>query len=82
MKERKNLRLEEKKRKREELELIVDDKADTDFNPDLTDSRFKKVFENSPQFAIDPVDPNFDHRRIGKVFAEVVRKNKGKGREW
>ena len=81
MKDRKKLRLEEKQKQRAELGLLVDDnKGQADFNPDLQDDRFPAVY-NDPAFAIDPADPSFNHRRIGKVFAEVVSKNKNKHRE-
>ena len=83
MKERKKLRLEKKEeedKKRDLLSLVVDEKKQVDFNPDLEDERFKAVGKN-PEFAIDPTDPNFDHRRSGKVFAELVKKNKNKHRE-
>jgi hypothetical protein len=32
-------------------------------------------------YTIDPVDPRFDHRKSGKVFEEIVRRNKNKNRE-
>ena len=69
--------MESKEKQRAQLRLIVDDKHQVEFNPDLNDNRFSAVY-NNPQYAIDPVDPNFDHRRSGKVFAEVVKKIKAK----
>lgn len=67
MKERWRENEEQRKKKREQLELMVDDSKKVDFKVDLQDDRFKAVYQN-PSFAIDPVDPHFDHRRVGKVF--------------
>lgn len=38
------------------------------------------MFEN-PLYAIDPVDPKFDHRKSGRVFEEVVKRNKRRNLE-
>lgn len=81
MKERWRNNEEEKKKRREQLELLVDNNTNQEFKVDLQDDRFKAVY-NNPSFSIDPVDPRFDHRKTGKVFAEVVKRNKGKNREW
>ena len=81
MKERKKQRLEEKqdkKKQRAQLGLLVDEQQ-MEFNPNLEDERFPEVYKN-PAFAIDPADPNFNHRRTGKIFAEAVKKNKSKHR--
>ena len=80
MTERKRENIEQKKKQRQQLDLLVDDRPQVQFNPNLEDNRFTAVY-NNPQYAIDPVDPNFDHRRTGKVFAEVVRKIKAKNIE-
>jgi hypothetical protein len=80
MKERWRNNEEEKKKRRDQLELLVDNNTNQEFKVDLQDDRFKAVY-NNPSFSIDPVDPRFDHRKTGKVFAEVVKRNKGKNRE-
>jgi hypothetical protein len=56
----------------------VEENKNVDFKVNLNDDRFKAVYEN-PLYSIDPVDHRFDHRKSGKVFEEIVRRNKNKG---
>ena len=67
-KQRRELKKEEKERRqRVGLEMMVEKEDKKDWKVNLEDTRFKAVFEN-PLYAIDPVNPKFDHRRTGKVF--------------
>jgi hypothetical protein len=84
MKERRRGKEEEKKQKREEaekrraqLDLVVDEPKSKEFKVNLEDERFKAVYSD-PSYAPDPQDPRFDHRRSGRVFSEVVRRNRGR----
>ena len=46
---------------------MVDKEDKKDFLFNAEDTRFKAVFDN-PLYSINPVDPKFDHRKVGKVF--------------
>lgn len=72
--------IKEEKRNKQQLEMLVEKEDKKEFQYNAEDTRFKAVFDN-PLFAIDPVNPKFDHRKSGKVFEEVVKRNKRKNLE-
>ena len=69
MKSRKE-RWDDKKRRKneannsEKLKLLVENEKKESFKYNPEDPRFPAVFSN-PAYAIDPVNPQFDHRKSG-----------------
>lgn len=59
--------IQEDKKRKQQIELLVEksDKKDFVYNP--SDDRFKAVLEN-PAYHIDPSNPKFDHRKVGAAF--------------
>jgi hypothetical protein len=69
--------IKEEKKKRQQIELLMEPEKKEEFNYDPEDERFKAVFSNH-LYSIDPTHHKFDHLKTGKVFQELVKRNKKK----
>ena len=59
----------------DELNLLVDDEKEKDFNVDIKDDRFKAIYEDS-KYGINPTHKDFTVDGSGKYLKEVVDRRK------